>query len=282
MGPTTGGDAVPAEPIALRGEPPPIDFLLECLKQWPASHALLRAVECRTLWRYPLAPPILDLGCGDGALARLLFQDPIVAGIDVNRREVARARRSGIYRHALCVSATALPFASESFASVFSNCVLEHVDMLDRALVEIHRVLRPGGALLTTVPTPRWESDGPLPALRRVGLHALSDRMNDILRRLWHHVTVEEEEGWRRRLARAGMTLRVWEPYMGPRAYAAYAAYLPASLGSFVTRRLTGRWLVSKTLRRAVAPLLAARLRTPYLAQDAVGACAMCLAVRAA
>ena len=47
---------------------------------------------------------------------------------------------------------------------ILSNCVLEHIDGLDSALSEISRVLKPEarGELLTTVPTSRWESDGPL------------------------------------------------------------------------------------------------------------------------
>ncbi len=276
--PVRGGST---EAIRVRRDPPPIDFLLECLKEWPASHALVRAIECRKLSRYPLSPPVLDVGCGDGTFTRFLFRPPVEVGIDLNPDEVARAQRSGVYKQALCVSAAMLPFADRSFVSVFSNCVLEHVDGIDQALAEICRVLTPGGTLLTTVPTPRWESDGPLPVLRRLGLDGLSERMNDVLRRMWHHVTLEEQEGWRARLERAGMTLRVWEPYMAPPAYAAFARYLPTSLGSLVVRCVTGRWLVSRTLRRAVAPLLAARLRGPYLAEDSVGACAMYLAVRA-
>jgi SAM-dependent methyltransferase len=265
----------------IRREPPPIDFLLECLKEWPASHALLRAVECRKLWRYPLAPPVLDAGCGDGTFARILLPPPVEAGIDLSRDDVARAQRSGVYKQTVCGSAERLPFADGSFASVFSNCVLEHINGLDAALAEIHRVLKPGGALLTTVPTPRWESDGPLPFLRRMGLHGLSARMNDVLRRTWHHVTVEEREAWCARLARAGMTLWVWEPYMVPPAYAAYASLLPAAVGSLVLRRLTGRWVLSRRVRRALAPFLARRLRRPYLAEDSVGACALYLAVKA-
>ena len=39
-----------------------------------------------------------------------------------------------------------------------------------------------------------------------------------------------------------------------PPAYAAYARWLPSSFGSFFWRRVTGRWLFSKTLRSFVAP----------------------------
>ena len=108
----------------------------------------------------------------------------------------------------------------------------------------------------------------------------MSEKLNDVLRRLWHHVTLEDEEPWRARLAAAGLTLLKWEPYMAPAAYAAYAGYLPWSFGSFFSRRLTGRWFLSKTVRRRFVPLLARRLRQAYLAEDALGACALVLAVK--
>jgi len=268
------------EDFAVRDTPAPRDFLALCLREWPASHALLRAIECRKLWRYPLAGPTLDLGCGDGVLSGFLFPEPLEVGIDLNPREVRRAARNSAHRSVLSSSATHLPFVDRSFESVFSNCVLEHIDNLDLALREIHRVLRPGGALLTTVPTPLWESEGPLPSLRLLGLHGISDRLNGVLRRLWHHVTMEEDPAWRQRLSRAGLKLLIWEPYMVPVAYAAYARYLPCSLFSFVLRRLTGRWLVSKTLRRIVVPLLSRLLRRAYEAEAVTGACALVLAIK--
>jgi SAM-dependent methyltransferase len=254
------------------------DYLVDCLRYWPSSHALLRAIECRKLARHPLAPPVLDVGCGDGIFTRFLFPDPPAAGIDLNPGEVRRARKNESHRGVQVASATHLPFRDRSFCSVFSNCVLEHVDAVDVALREISRVLRTDGLLLTTVPTPRWESEGPLPVLRRWGWHGTSDRLNRILRRLWHHVTVEEEEGWRGRLARAGLVLLAWEPYMVPAAYAAYGRFLPLSVFSFVLRRLTGRWLISRTVRRLTIPILSRLLRKAYLAEDSTGACALILA----
>jgi SAM-dependent methyltransferase len=269
----------PESPV-LRDAPAPRDFLASCLGEWPSSHALLRAIECRKLWKFPLQAPTLDIGCGDGILSGFLFTSPLEVGIDLNQNEVRRAARNTAHRSVLSASATHLPFPALAFESVFSNCVLEHIDNLDLALQEIHRVLRPGGILLTTVPTPRWETEGPLPWLRRLGLSGFSDWLNGVMRRLWHHVTMEEEAGWRQRLSRARFKLLVWEPYMAPPAYAAYARYLPFSVGSFVLRRITGRWLLSKSLRRLVVPLLARLLRRAYEAEDPSGACAVVVAVR--
>jgi SAM-dependent methyltransferase len=265
--------------IEMRSDAAP-DFLEACLREWPAAHALLRAIELRKLWRFPLAAPVLDIGCGDGTFTRLLFAAAVEAGLDLQVGEIRRAQAAGSHRHVLVSSATHLPFADGSFRNVFSNCVLEHIDGLDRALGEISRVMQPGGVLLTTVPTPRWESQGPFPLLRRWGWHRTSEKLNDILRKLWHHVTVEDEAAWRARLAGAGLTLLRWEPYMVPAAYAAYARFLPWSFGSFFMRRLTGRWFLSKALRRVFVPLLGRWLRQAYLAEDTQGACALVLAIK--
>src|SRR5207237_404343 len=124
-----------------------------------------------------------------------------------------------------------------------------------------------GGALLTTVPTPRWETDGPFPALRRLGLDAFSDAMNAVLRRLWRHVTVEDERAWRVRLACAGMMLAVWETYMGPTADARYAGYLHLTASpdgeAFPSVRCTGCRLVYVNPRRR-QETLAAIYRSGY------------------
>jgi len=259
---------------------PQRDYLLECLREWPLSHALLRAIECRKIRKYPLQPPILEIGCGDGFLSALLFQAPLEAGIDLRPSALARAHARGQYCHVLAADAAALPFPRGKFSSVFSNCVLEHVDRLPEALAEIARVLRPGGALLATVPTPRWESEGPFPSWRRAGLHGASHTLNGLLRRAWHHVTLEEREGWQDRLERAGFRLPVWEPYMGPRAYALYARRLPGSSVSFLAEKSPGLRAAVRSARRRGAAARARALQGAYLAEEATGTCALLLAIR--
>ena len=45
-----------------------------------------------------------------------------------------------------------IPFPSETFDLVISNQVLEHVEDLSAVLAEIHRVLKPGGTVLSLFP----------------------------------------------------------------------------------------------------------------------------------
>ena len=73
--------------------------------------------------------------------------------MDINPREVDLcAKRNGNYRRLGCMDARRLTFADGVFATVFANCVVEHIPDLPRVLEEARRVLRPGGAFIATVP----------------------------------------------------------------------------------------------------------------------------------
>ena len=259
---------------------PPRDFLVECLREWPVSLALLRATEMRKLWRYPLTAPTLDVGCGDGYFTSCVLETPLEAGIDLKPEAVARALAQGVYRQAIVGNVCRMPFADRSFASVFSNCVLEHIDGIDEAMAEVGRVLKPGGTFLATVATPRWETDGPIPLFRRWGWNALSDRLNVSLRKSWHHVNLLERDGWSAVLAKGKMKMQVWEPYMAPVAYEDFARYLPTAVFSNFLKRVLGRNVISRSLRRAYAPVLARRFRASYAAESEKGNLGLFVAVK--
>ena len=65
-----------------------------------------------------------------------------------------RALRAAEADLALARVGTALPFATGRFDSVSALDVLEHVADEAGTLAELHRVLRPGGLLVLTVPGP--------------------------------------------------------------------------------------------------------------------------------
>lgn len=47
------------------------------------------------------------------------------------------------------------PLQSGAYDLVFSNYVLEHIGDLDSAISEIHRILKPGGLCVSSIPNPR-------------------------------------------------------------------------------------------------------------------------------
>jgi ubiquinone/menaquinone biosynthesis C-methylase UbiE len=108
-----------------------------------------------TLRRAPLddAAQLLDVGCGTGALLRRLIQsrpDLWTAGIDLSVGMLAAARRSNMPRNLAAGDALHLPFRSRSFDLVISSSSLHFWSDLQSALIEIARILRPGGGVVIT------------------------------------------------------------------------------------------------------------------------------------
>ena len=99
---------------------------------------------------------LLDPGCGEGTMAAVLrgrFEE--VHGVDISREAVERACALGVNAVRVNVNVEPLPYPEGSFDTVVSLDVIEHVfDPVD-FLREIHRVLRPGGALVVSTPNIR-------------------------------------------------------------------------------------------------------------------------------
>ncbi len=220
----------------------------------PVHRALIRAVECLLVGSVPLEPPILDVGCGDGHFAAACLGKPVDAGIDPNPASAAEARRAGAYRAVLIGSAATLPFASSSFASVVSNCVLEHIPPLDESLREIARVLRPGGRLVITVPSERFASSLFWPQLlRRLHLERPAAAYGRWFNRISRHYHTYDRDEWMSRLATAGLVVETWTSYLRPSAMAVFDLSHYYGAPTLLSKRLTGRWVLWPG-KRAVLP----------------------------
>jgi ubiquinone/menaquinone biosynthesis C-methylase UbiE len=89
----------------------------------------------------------LDLGSGTGRNLALLPAGVPAVAIEPFREPLARARRRAPSVPLVLARAEALPFRDGVFDCVLGGLVLCSVDDPAAALAEIHRVLRPGGAL---------------------------------------------------------------------------------------------------------------------------------------
>ncbi len=93
--------------------------------------------------------PVLDYGCGHGMAAVVLARRGArVTAFDLSpgylREASRRAQYNGTSIEFVHADAERLPFAGGSFARVWGNAILHHLDMR-RAARELHRVLQPGG-----------------------------------------------------------------------------------------------------------------------------------------
>ena len=170
---------------------------------WP-SQAYWRYREVRALRRLAYDAPILEIGCGNGALTSLILSNVDFA-IDINPRSIQKCREnaSHVYRNAQCQDARDLQ-TTESYGTVFANCVLEHIPDIANVLRGCHRSLRLGGKLVITVPLVR---------------------MNEYLlfRPQWYvhlrrqqllHVNLFSETQWTELFNKCGFCVDLIEPYM--------------------------------------------------------------------
>ena len=101
---------------------------------------------------------VVDLGCGEGALAELLARAGVhVTGVEpaAYLRERFTERVGAIDAESVVLDGLAdrLPFGDGEIEAVVTTEVLEHVPDLEAALRELHRVMAPGAVLCLSVPT---------------------------------------------------------------------------------------------------------------------------------
>ncbi len=105
---------------------------------------------------------VLDLGCGEGQLGRLVGADgaPAVVGVDRAWNQIVEAVARGGGVHCVQGDAAALPLADRSFDAVVASLVLEHLEDLDGAVAEVARVLGPGGRFVLFLNHPFVQTPG--------------------------------------------------------------------------------------------------------------------------
>lgn len=143
------------------GKSPPTIPPLSFAKLTPYYDAALSLLTRESVWRDRmldmLAPRpgecLLDLGCGTGSFLKLLEGRGLrLTGVDAEAVALAIARRKlGEEIQLFQAHALALPWAAETFDVVTSSLFFHHLLTRDKvlSLQEAHRVLRPGGRLLT-------------------------------------------------------------------------------------------------------------------------------------
>ncbi|HAL62686.1 MAG TPA: hypothetical protein DCP08_09825 [Chloroflexi bacterium] len=91
---------------------------------------------------------LVDIGCGSKPyLAIFASRVSNYIGVDLPHSSVDQPPKADIY-----ADAQQLPFKAFSFDTALSTQVLEHLVQPREALLETHRVLKPGGVLIMTAP----------------------------------------------------------------------------------------------------------------------------------
>jgi SAM-dependent methyltransferase len=108
------------------------------------------------------AQRVLDVGTGEGQLARLAVRDgaSLVVGVDPTVAQVTVAQARGGGPAYVRAGANGLPFPDASFDAVVVCLVFEHIVNLEPAIAEIARVLEPGGRFAFFLNHPLLQAPG--------------------------------------------------------------------------------------------------------------------------
>lgn len=150
-----------------------------------------RIALMRSMWPREVSGPMLEVGCGTGAVTRGLLDltsDLVVT--DVSAKLAERVGRSCGLEHQEA-DATQLPFESNTFGTVFSSECIEHTPNPKRAVQEMLRVCQPGGYVLITTPNRLW-----YPVVRLAQLTRLRKfQGNEVFLSIKNLVETAEEQG---------------------------------------------------------------------------------------
>jgi len=229
------------------------DIVFDYIAMAPLALAFERVMECRILAQQTFERPMLDIGCGEGLFAKILFTEPVDTGIDPNSRELARAHELGAYVELIECRGDAIPKADGSYRTILSNSVIEHIPDIQPVLLEAYRLLAPGGRMYLTVPSNRFDEYTWISQfLAALGLDNLRRRFGEFFNRFWVHYHYHTLEHWRKIAESAGFEVIEAHTY-GPRRACLLNDFLvPFSVPEYLTKKFLNRWTLLPRLRRVI------------------------------
>ena len=181
------------------------------------SISLWRAIEAKEidaiLGSRLVKLPVLDLGCGDGRFSKVALKgSSIDMGVDIVREPVSKAKLAGCYLNLGVADGSRLPFRTQSFGTVISNSVLEHIPEVSQVLREASRVLRDDGFLVFTVPSTSFRLFL-FPSLfaRFRLLKGFSEWYSNKRNNLLEHRNLRHHETWKKWLRQEGFNSVDWK-----------------------------------------------------------------------
>lgn len=215
------------------------------IRSLPYFRGLLRAVEGRFYENITLAAPTLDLGCGDGHFASLVFDRKLDVGLDPWREPLREAEKNNGYLKVVEASGSSIPYPDGYFASAVSNSVLEHIPDLDPVLRELARVLRSGALFVFCVPNHNFLKNLSVSNFfDKIHLEPVGNLYRRFFNRIARHQHCDNPETWKNQLESAGFEVIDWWHYFSPRALHVleWGHYL--GLPSLICRKLFGKWIL--------------------------------------
>lgn len=230
-------------------------YLRDFLKIAPLSHALWRSIEALSFSEVKFKSPILDVGCGFGEFAGVVF-DRVEVGVDISAGDLERALKGKKYDKVQWADARNLPFKNNSFGTVTSVSVMEHIENAEDVIKEVARVLKKGGLFVFSVPTTELKKHLLAPSiLKKIGLLNAAQKYVELHNRAFKHVNLKPKNWWYQKLSRAGFKVIEAHGTLSPTALRVHELFLVSAFPSQFGKLFFGRrFMMSIGLRSSILP----------------------------
>ncbi len=238
-------------------------FIQENLKSRPYFFSFIRPQEAVLFEKYKryCKKIILDFGCGDGFFAETIFgKNTIDIGLDVPSSRMEMARKNNVYKKIISYEGIYIPLESSSVHSIISNCVFEHIPHIEMSLVEMNRILKPGGHLITSVMCSTWSEN--LNGKKFLGLPYVR-----WFNKMQEHNSLLSKKQWMELFEKNGFEIVKDEDYLYERASKMVEINHFLSLPSLILHALTGKWTFgsphSKVEMKSIHTLIGSDKKNP-------------------
>lgn len=213
--------------------------------------AIERSLECEILSKEEFMRPVLDLGCGDGVFASVLFDENIDIGVDPDESEIKEARERGIYKEVIKCPGDKIPKEAGSVATIFSNSVLEHISELRPVLDEASRLLAKEGRFYVTVPTDLFDKYSVIYQILSVfRLNVFAESYRKFFNKFWKHFNYHKKKDWESIFLNSGFKIVESEEYCSKTICLLNDFLIPFAFFAFVTKKLIKRWIIFPGIRK--------------------------------
>jgi ubiquinone/menaquinone biosynthesis C-methylase UbiE len=215
-------------------------FINKYINKHPLFFAFIRPQEALLFQKNIklIKSPALDFGSGDGFFADLVFEPKqIDVGLDLQNNRTLEGEKARSYQKVIYYDGNIIPYKDNTYNTVVSNCVLEHIPDIDQSLKEIRRILKPGGHFITTVMADKWNQ-------YQLGAKLFGSTYNRYMKKRQVHFNLFSDKEWRAHFKSAGFTVEQEIGYLSAHTshYLDFAHYL--SIPSLITRMLFRKWVL--------------------------------------
>ncbi|MFH1321427.1 MAG: class I SAM-dependent methyltransferase [Bacteroidota bacterium] len=129
----------------------------ECIWGWKSPAGQIRAERRANylinLGRFNSADKILEIGCGTGLFTEKVYKatHATITAIDISEDLLAQAKNKLPYVEFKVDDAMNTKFEDNDFDGVYGSSILHHLE-IGKALLEILRILKPGGRMIFAEP----------------------------------------------------------------------------------------------------------------------------------